>query len=145
MTASVPVRMHFKTQEALPVRILNGLMWLTVAPLLIVACTRGNERVAGFRVNPDVAAVQNCASSIAISEGYDISARNGTVNSPSDGMNRTEGLQVRVRLTADSALPEPRIRTATTSGRNSAPVSPAGHRIVDRVSRECRFARLRAG
>ena len=123
-------------------RIPNRLMWLTVVPLAIGACTRGTERVAGFRVNPDVAAVQNCASSIAISEGYEISARNGTVNGPSDGMNRTEGLRVTVRLTADSALPDPMIRTATMSGRSSAPVSAAGHRIVGRVTRECRFARL---
>ena len=111
----------------------------------LCGCTRGSDRPNGFRLDPDASAVYSCASSIAISEGYEQSGRSASVGSPSDGMNFTERLQMRVRLTGDSALPNASIRTATYSGRSSAQVSPAGQRIVNRVNRECRFARGKAG
>ena len=113
------------------------LIWLAT-PLIIAGCWRARN---GFSLSPDAAAVQSCASSIAIAEGYDMSGRTGMIGAPSDGMNWRERLELRVRLSGDSALPNARIRTATYSGRSSAPVSPAGHRIVNRVNRECRFAR----
>lgn len=117
------------------------VVWLVAISLTSVACTRGASRATGFRLSPDVAAVQSCASSIALNEGYEVSGKTGMIGAPSDGMNWQERLELRVRVRGDSVLPNARIRTATYSGRSSAPVSPAGVRIVTRVNRECVLAR----
>jgi hypothetical protein len=121
-------------------RCRSFLVWLVAAPVALGACTRGMNRVTGFRLSPDVAAVQSCASSIALSEGYEMSGRTGMIGAPSDGTNWKERLELRVRVRGDSVLPNARIRTATYSGRSSAPVSPAGSRIVSRINRECALA-----
>jgi hypothetical protein len=128
-------------KRSLPMRYRSSLIWLAAAPLVIGACTRGTSRATGFRLSPDVAAVQSCASSIALNEGYEVSGRTGMIGAPSDGNNWTERLELRVRVSGDSVLPNARIRTATYSGRSSAPVSPAGNRIITRVNRECRLGR----
>jgi hypothetical protein len=116
-------------------------VWLIAAMLTWVACTRGASRATGFRLSPDIAAVQSCASAIALNEGYEVSGKTGMIGAPSDGMNWQERLELRVRVRGDSVVPNARIRTATYSGRSSAPVSPAGVRIVTRVNRECALAR----
>ena len=119
----------------------SALAWLVAAPLTVGACTRGMSNVNALKLSPDVAAVQNCATSIALNEGYELSGRSGIIGAPSDGMNWQERLELRVRIRGDSVLPNARIRTATHSGRSSAPVSPAGTRIVTRVNQECVLAR----
>jgi hypothetical protein len=113
-------------------RFRSSLTWL-VTLLTLSGCARAST---GFSVSPDAAAVQSCAMSIALNEGYEFTGRTG-VAAPNSG----ERLVLGVRLSGDSAFPNARIRTATYSGRSSAPVSPAGHRIISRVNRECRFGR----
>src|SRR5688572_6241850 len=97
--------------------VTNSVLTLLAAPVILGACARFNREV---RLSPDAAAVQSCASSIALNEGYEVSGRSGAIGAPSDGMNWSERLELRVRLTGDSAVPDARIRTATSSGRSSA-------------------------
>jgi len=120
-------------------RYVSSLIWLAAAPVVFGACAPGLNRSAGLHRSPAVAAVQNCASTIALSEGYEFSARTRAIGAPLGG----ERLAVKVRLTGDSALPNVRlIRAATSGGRSMAPpVSAAGNRILNRVNRECRIAR----
>ena len=114
------------------------MMWLAAVPVALGACSRGMNKVS---LSPDVVAVQSCATSIALNEGYELSGKTGMIGAPSDGTNWKERLELRVRVRGDSVLPNARIRTATYSGRSSAPVSPAGTRIVSRVNHECVLAR----
>jgi hypothetical protein len=123
-------------------RYANSLTWLAVAPVVFGACALGVNRSTGVQQSPDAAAVQDCVSLIALSEGYEFSARTRAIGAPSGNSNWRERLELKVRLTGDSALPNARIRTATTAGgRSSAHVSATGNRILSRVNRECRIAR----
>ena len=122
-------------------RYPNSPIWLAVAPVVFGACALGLNRSTGLPRSPDVAAVQSCASVIALSEGYEWSAQMRAIGAPFDDNNWSERLELKVRLTGDSALPNARIRTGTSTGRSIAHVSTAGNRILSRVNRECRIAR----
>lgn len=92
-------------------------------------------------------AVRNCATSVAVGEGFLVSDRPGTAiiassSLPRDSVSWVEWLVLRVRVTSDSALPEATVRRAQYNGRRNYPLSSSGRRIQDRVNQECRVARV---
>ena len=120
---------------------------VAIVALATAACARSPRPDADpVPLSSEDVAVRNCATSVAVGEGFLVSDRPGTAHIatsslPSDSVSWVESLVLRVRITSDSALPEATIRRAQYNGRRNYPVSSTGRRIQDRVNQECRIAR----
>jgi hypothetical protein len=111
----------------------------SILVVFILACSARNRSPEAEPPSfaQEHAAVQVCATSVAVGEGWP-----GTTSKlPSDSIAWVEWLVLRVRMTPDSALPEATVRRAQHNGRRYYPLSSKGRRIQDRVNEECRLAR----
>jgi hypothetical protein len=113
---------------------------------VIAACSSGPRRVSQpIALSPEHAAAEACATGIALNEGFEIPRNRVTSSLVARGRDDSQGesVLVRVALTPDSIFTNAVIRSATYSGRGSAPISPAARRIENRVNQECRLPRFR--
>ena len=120
---------------------------VAILALATLACARTPRPDAEPEpLTAEKVAVRNCATSVAVGEGFLVSDRPGSAiiassSLPRDSVSWVESLVLRVRFTSDSALPEATVRRAQYNGRRNYPVSSTGRRIQDRVNQECRIAR----